>query len=247
MSISNARDVAATAIPSAPQVFTVPVGVRLMSLISVILLVTFSIFLAALAAASTTDSGPLALFLAVLTCFMAAVCGYVWRDLRGKWGLRVVLGNAAATLDLPAARSLIHRPPALHRTIFYADIAAVETRLEAYGSLGLKRIERAYVLRCRSGELLFLFEDRAINTELETSFFGGIAAALAARAGVDLHDLGMVERSGGVLGFWAKHTVEWGTPSLPLARQQQLRQRAARTGSLAMGIVVIGALLRLFG
>jgi hypothetical protein len=120
-------------------------------------------------------------------------------------GLRVVFDADAVTLDLPSGRSLIHRPPSQHLTVPYGDIAAVETRLEAYGTLGMEMMQRAYVLRRKSGALIFLFEDRALATGMRSSFFPEVAAELAARAGIALSDLGMVEGRGGFLGVWGTH------------------------------------------
>ncbi len=52
----------------------------------------------------------LGLFMMACAGLIAALTGYVWRDLRGKWGLRVVLDTDAVTLDLPAgARSFTVR------------------------------------------------------------------------------------------------------------------------------------------
>jgi len=70
-------------------------------------------------------------FTAAIAIFMAGLTGYVLRDLRGKWGLCVTLLFDRMILDLPAGRSLIHRPVAQHLTIPYSDVDAVETRLEA--------------------------------------------------------------------------------------------------------------------
>jgi hypothetical protein len=63
--------------------------------------------------------------------------------------------RAAVTLDLPAGRSLIHRPPAQHLTIPYANIDAIDARFEAYGTLGMEMMRRAYVLHRKGGELDF--------------------------------------------------------------------------------------------
>src|ERR1700689_4892790 len=52
------------------------------------------------------------LVFAPLAAFLSGLTGYVARDLRGKWGLHVALDAHALRLDLPAGRSLIHRPPA---------------------------------------------------------------------------------------------------------------------------------------
>src|SRR5208283_5215705 len=102
---------------------------------------------AALAGLVLVRQAVLGLFMTAIAGFLAALTGYVWRDLSGKWGLRLVLDEEAVTLDLPAGRSLIHRPPKQHLTIPYRDVASVETRLEAYGSLGMEMMQRTYVLR----------------------------------------------------------------------------------------------------
>jgi hypothetical protein len=186
-----------------------------------------------------------ALMVMACTCLMAALVGYVGRDLAGKWGLRLVLYNNAVALDLPSGRSLINRPPTQHLTVPYADIEAIETRLEAYGSLGMEIMQRAYVLRRKSGGLIFLFEDRALGTGMQSAVFGNIAADLAYRAGVPLRDLGMVEGKGGVLAVWGTHGVDWAAPSLPLARQLHLWRHSAATGTAAFVIIIIALAVRL--
>ena len=235
---------AATKVPAVRREFHLPLAPRLRSLFSVLLLGGVSVFMIAAAVYSVPQNWALGLFIAAIACFVAALTGYVFRDLSGKWGLRVVLDADAATLDLPAGRSLIHRPPSQHLTVPYADIASVETRLEAYGSLGMEMMQRAYVLRRKSGEPIFLFEDRALATGMRSSFFADVATELAARAGVALQDLGMVEGGGGLLGVWGTHAVDWGAPSLPLARQLRLWRHAASTGSLAIAIVIFAILVR---
>jgi hypothetical protein len=82
-------------------------------------------------------------FVAAVAIFMAGLTGYVLRDLRGKWGLRVELLADRMVLHLPGGRSLIHRPRTQHLTIPYADIDAVETRLEAYRTLGMAMMQRS--------------------------------------------------------------------------------------------------------
>ena len=65
------------------------------------------------------------------------------------------------------------------------------------------------------------FEDRALATSIETSFFADLAAELSVRAGVPLRDLGMVEGRGGFLVIWGTHAQDWAAPSLPPERQEQ--------------------------
>ncbi len=234
----------AAAAPGQRQEFRLPLVPRLLSGFAVLVLAGASLFLIGAAVFAVPQGWALALFIAACGCFVAALCGYVFRDLGGKWGLRVVLDADAVTLDLPSGRSLIHRPRSQHLTIPYADIAAVETRLEAYRSLGMEMMQRAYVLRRKSGALIFLFEDRALATSMRSNFFPAVAAALAARAGVGLRDLGMVEGHGGFLGVWGTHAIDWGAPSLPRAVQLRLWRHAASTGGLAIAIVLIAFALR---
>ena len=185
----------------------------------------------------------LGLFITAVAGFIGALTGYVWRDLRGKLGLRVVLGADAVTLDLPRGRSLIHRPPAQHLTIPYSDIAAIESRYEAYGTLGMEMMQRAYVLRRKNGDLIFLFEERALATGMASAMFAGIVKDLAVRAGVTIRELGTVEGKGGFLGVWGTHAPDWAAPAVPLSRQVRLWRHAASTGSLAISLVILVVLL----
>src|SRR5476651_973836 len=60
-----------------------------------------------------------ALIILPLVLFLAALTHYVWRDMRGKMGGRITLDSAGIGLDLPAGRSLVHRPPACHESVPY--------------------------------------------------------------------------------------------------------------------------------
>jgi hypothetical protein len=227
-------------------IFRTPLGPRLLTLFGVLVLGGVSAFVTLVAVfvllGKQWQLG--ALVLTPAACLLAGLTGYVARDLRGKWGLRVVLDAQSLTLDLPAGRSLIHRPPSQRITIPYADIEAIESRLEAYGSLGMAMMQRAYVLRCRNGELIYLFEDRAVATPFESSLFPKLAADIAARAGVPLRDLGMVEGGGGFLAVWGAHAPDWAAPALPLARQLWIWRHVAITGALAVLVPIIALIVR---
>jgi hypothetical protein len=229
--------------------FRPPLAWRLFSLFGVIVLAAVTIFMIVVAVVVFTEQGvAIGLFMMACAGFMGALSGYVWRDFRGKWGLRVVLDRDAATLDLPAGRSLIHRAPALHLTISYADIEAIDARFEAYGTLGMEMMQRAYVLHRKGGELIFLFEERALGTAMESSMYASIVANLAARAGITVRELGMVEGKGGFLGVWGTHAPDWAAPALPRQRAIRLWWHAASTGSLAISITILAILImRYFG
>jgi hypothetical protein len=230
--------------------FRTPIGPRLFTLFAVVMLGAASAFMTALAVFLLVRRQWVigALVVAPAACLIAGLTGYVMRDLRGKWGLRVTLQDRSLMLELPAGRSLIHHPPAQHCDIPYADIEAIESRLEAYGSLGMKMMQRAYVLRRRNGQLIFLFEDRAIATPYASGSLAPLAAAIAARAGVPLRELGMVEGRGGFLGVWGAHAADWAAPALSRERQNRIWRGVAITGALPIPIIVIALLLRgLFG
>jgi len=230
------------------RVFRPPLGVRLLSLFGLIFLAAVTGIMIVFAVLGFAMQWVVGLIMTTCAGLMGALTGYVWRDLRGKWGLRLVLDTDAVTLDLPAGRSLIHRPPAQHVTILYADIKAIDARFEAYGTLGMEMMQRAYVLQRKSGELIFLFEERALATTLESRMFADIVADLAARAGVTLRELGTVEGKGGLLGMWGTHAPDWGAPALPRERALRLWGHAASTGSLAISIAILAVLImRYFG
>lgn len=217
-----------------PRSFRAPLTMRLLSLFGVIFLALVSAIMVGFAVAGFAMQWALGLFMMALAVFMVVLTRYVWRDFRGRWGLRVELDADAVKLDLPSGRSLIHRPPTQHLTIPYADIEAIDTRLEGYRSQGMAIMQRSYVLHRKNGQLIFLFEERALATAFAVPMFSDIVAALVAKAGVKLRDLGMVEGRGGLLSAWGTHAPDWAAPSLSLAQQQQLWRRAAATGAAAV-------------
>lgn len=226
--------------------FRIPLGPRLLTLLAVLVCGGVSVFMTFLAVLClVSKQWALGALVMAVACFIASLTAYAARDLRGKWGLRVAMDADSLVLDLPAGRSLIHKAATQHATIPYADIEAIETRFEAYGSLGMRMMQRAYVLRRKNGELMYLFEDRAIGTPYRSSLFPKLVADIAARADVPVRDLGMIEGGGGVLGVWGTQAADWAAPALPLGRQRRIRRDVAITGALSIVAVVLALLLRL--
>jgi hypothetical protein len=229
-------------------VYRLPLGPRLASLFVVMLLAIVSVGMTVFAIWCVIEANwGVSLAVIASACVLAALTAYVARDWRGKWGLRVAMDADAVALDLPAGRSLIHRPPAQRLTISYADIEAIETRLEAFRSQKMTTMQRAYALRRKTGDemarLVFLFEDRAIGTPLESAYFTGIAAALAARIGVPVRDLGMVKGDGGLLSAWGTSAPDWAAPPLSAAQQELIWKDVAATGALPMMVFTLFAIL----
>jgi hypothetical protein len=229
------------------ETFRLPLFPRLFSLFGVVVLGGLTALMALLAILVLVNGEWAlgALVMAPLTGFMAYLTSYAASDMRAKWRLRVALEPDLLVLDLPAERSLIHHPGAEHVSIRYSDIETIESRLEAYRSLWMAMMQRSYVLRRKTGELIFLFEDRAIGTPFETSFFPSVAAEIVARAGVPLIGLGVVEGGGGALGIWGTHAPDWAAPSLSAARQRKIWRAVKTTGVLSIVVIVIALTVRL--
>jgi hypothetical protein len=226
--------------------FRTPLGPRLFTLFGALIVGGICAVMAAAAVyLLVVQQWALGALTLALAAFMAGLTDYVVKDLRGKWGLRVALEPDALVLDLPVGRSLIHRPPAQHLRIPYGEIEAIESRLEAYGTLGMAMLQRAYVLHRKDGQLIFLFEDRAIGTQFGRQIFTKLAADIAARTGAPLRDLGMAEGRGGFLAVWGTQPPDWAAPPLPMARQIRMRRRAAITGTLAIAVVILAVIVRL--
>ena len=233
---------------TAARVFQLPLGARLLSIVAVIFLIGVTGIMVCFAVLSITFHWALGLLLTACAGFIGALVGYCLRDLRGKQGLRIALARDAVTLDLPTGRSLVHRPPEQHLIIPYADIEAIEARWEGYRSLGMAMMQRAYVLRKRNDELIFLFEERAQGTRLASSYFADIVSEIITRAHVPLRDRGTVAGDGGFLGTWGTHAPDWAAPPLPRNLALRLWSRAATTGSLTMLATLLLMVMRwLFG
>lgn len=222
--------------------FRLPLVPRLLSLMAMVMLAATTALMIVIGIIVFPKQWQVGLAVTAVAGFLGALTGYVWRDLRGKWGLRVILDTDAVTLDLPAGRSLIHRPPAQHLVVPYADIAAIDARFEAYGSLGMAMMQRAYVLHRRDGELIFLFEERALATRLASSLFTDLVNDLARRTNTTLRELGTVEGKGGLLAVWGTHAPDWAAPPLPRDQAMRLWWHAATTGAFAMMIITFASM-----
>ena len=155
-----------------------------------------------------------------------------------------MLRPESVELFLPKNRSLIHATQRQQLTVPYSDIAAIETRLEAYPSFGMVNMQQPYVLRRKNGDTIFLFEERAVGTRLQSSYFGRLIDEIAARAGVGVRDLGMSEGRGGVLGVARTEAADWSAPALPVSRQTLLMRKAVNTGAFAILLVCFAFMVR---
>ncbi len=188
-----------------------------------------------------------ALGLLVFIGVMGALARLVWRDMRGKMAMSITLTDAGLTLRLPPGRSLIHDPPRVAETIAWGDVRAVETRLEMYGAQGMAMMNRVYRLTRRHGEPLFLFEERGLESNLQTASMRAIAEEIASRAGSNVRELGTFEGRGGFLGAWFSAPPGWSAAAVSRTRREVLRRRMAFTASgLSLAMVLVWLLRVVF-
>lgn len=179
------------------------------------------------------------LFLLVMAIFMGLLTRYCWKDLRSRQAWMVTLVPEALKLYLPAGRSIAHQLSTIHKDIRLDEIARIEKRLEAYRSIGMVNMLRSYALKLKTGEVIILGEDRALGTALRNEKLAKKMLPITSHAGLGIHDLGMVEGNGGILGIFNVEPPPWDAPSLGAKKQADLWRRAELTGSLTFTAVVV--------
>lgn len=190
-----------------------------------------------------SGSWPMGLGILILSAWTMVLTNYVWRDCRAKRGWQIEIEPGELHLDLPAGRSLMEAGRRERRFLEVSDVAAIETRLEAFRSFGMVNMQRNYGLRLKSGELIVLGEDRGLGTALDNESVGRMIETIAVKTGLPLRDLGMIEGNGGFLGVLFTSVPRWDVASLPANRQAALWRRAALTGGAAGTILLTGLLL----
>lgn len=178
---------------------------------------------------------------------MAAIARLVFRDMRGKFGGSITLTDTELVLRLPQSRSLTHDPPRCDLAIALSDVLCLETRSEIYGSQGMASMNQVYRLRRHSGDPVFLFEQRAVDTNLETASMKALADEIAARAGVQVRELGTFEGRGGVLGAWLTAPPGWTAAPVSAKRWESLQWKLVFTSSIGAVIGVLWLVRFLIG
>lgn len=192
-------------------------------------------------AAIFTATGEIALVITLAVC-SAVIIGlffYVLRDTRSKLKWRVTIGADALELDLPGGRSAFHRLDPVHTKVRYDEIAAVETRLEAYPSMGMVNINRAYALRLKAGDLIILGEDRGLNTALASATLTTAVGQMLEHGGLKARDRGMALGRGGFLCVLYTSPPPWDARNLSDKQQAELWRKAGMTGQIAQSAAFV--------
>lgn len=161
------------------------------------------------AAWTTGEALALLALLVALAAWFAVILRHLFRNLRGRWRGRIVLTDDALDLDLAGDRSLLHRTPRFVGRISLTDVAAIETRTEAYAGRRLAMVQQSWRIVRRTGEPIFLFEDRGLGSRLHDGSHAAVVRELAARGRIPLRDLGMVAGEIGFLGVLGARAPAW--------------------------------------
>ena len=191
--------------------------------VAALVLASTGLFLAALVLALLFSGnwGP-GLILLVLPVWMLGLTANVWRDCEAK--------------------RLAHQAR-VRLALDVKDVAALETRLEAFRSFGMANMQRNYGLRLTNGELIVLGEDRALATGMAEETMGQMVDTIVQKTGLPLVDLGMVEGHGGLFGLLFTSVPRWDTASMSVERMRALWQKTAMTGGLATVVIIAGLIL----
>jgi hypothetical protein len=200
----------------------------------------------ALFALGPEEQLPVGIIVGLCALVMVALGFYVWRDMQGKRGGRIILTDRGIELDLKRNRSLAHRSPPFKGEIIWRDIVSLDHRLEAYGAQGLAMMQRSYWLVPRSGAPILLFEDRGIDSPQETEPMTPVFEEIAKRGRIGMVELGMARGRGGIMGAWFAKAPAHDAQIMSPQDQAKLWNRVWLTGSiasLAIFVVWLGSLL----
>jgi hypothetical protein len=223
-----------------PPVLRVPASVRwtLAACLAMLLLLGAAI----LAALPPLNSLPGAAAFALLAGLAVgvALAWLIAAECVAAFHLRIELKAQSVSLRLPARRGHVLRR-ALADDIPYAAIDRVESRDEAFRTLGLVAIQTVYRLVLKDGSGTEVGADRQLRAPL----FGPAARAIAERCGQTVRHAGMVDAAPGLLAAFGTSAPAWNAPTLPAATARRRIDEAARA-SRNLGIfVVIVTILRL--
>jgi len=136
-------------------------------------------------------------------------------NLRGKLGLRVVLGpDASRSICRAGVRSFIGRRRST-RLFPTPTLRRSNRATKTYGNLGMEMMQRAYCVAPQERRAdLSVRGTRAEATGMASTMFADNRRRSGGRgAGVTIRELGTVEGKGGFLGVWGTHAPDWSAPA----------------------------------
>lgn len=162
---------------------------------------------------------------------------YVYREAAARSFARIRFDQETLHLRLPARRSFVHDAKR-DTSLPLSSIAAIEHRLESFrGSAGLV-LQHAYSILLKDGGRILLGADRAMLAP----FYAEAADAIAAKAGLTIRELGVVEANAGFLLLGGQSAPPWDSAPLP-APEAERRMRNAGIAWRVLGLLITAVLL----
>ena len=179
------------------------------------------------------DTIGLMIFSAIFTGLMALLGVQLYQSLRS----RVEFGDTAVRITLPQGSGATPMLRFINRDIPYSEIEAVETRRVLFGNAMAPVLLRATRLRTRDGQHVRLGNVNEDNVDPALPF-PEIGAKIAARAGCQVVDGGLVRRSieRRILGLIGRKTAIEESPPLSDTEMTEINGRHVR----AMRYLMIG-------
>ncbi len=142
--------------------------------------------------------------------------------------LAMAIGEKRLVLSLPGRRGTA-RLAAVRYDGPITAVTAIETRYEAFTFLGLTLIQQAFRLTFSDREPIVAGADRPGKPPL----FADACHAVAARRGLTVKNLGLVDGAFGIPVLVGPSVPDWSTPSLDAAAIEARWRGAARAARLA--------------
>ena len=225
---------------AAPLTFRASLGEKLFVTLTAVFMGVLALFMLVATVGGFVAGLWLGLLLLLVALVIIALTFLVAKEAVSRWRLYAHLEDGALTAVLPRRRGFIDQPRD-RVTIALADIERIETRYESFASIGVTTGQQAYAIVKRDGERVFLGADR----EWVPSFFGRLASEIAARAGLTVADLGMVDGDAGFLLVAGQSAPDWAAPSLSAPEIALRGRRRARTAAIMGGVVLLVVLAQL--
>ena len=178
---------------------------------------------------------------------LAAVVLYANRARVGAGAATIRRGAGAMQLILPANRALLHDSPAIDVSVKYADVAGIESRLEAYSAQRLAVMNRVTYLLRHAAEPRLLFEERGLRTLEDGAAMRKVIEEVAQRARVTLIDRGVQRAVGGVLMIWNVPPIDSSEPPLPDDIARETWETVRWSPTALQLLILVCVVLRMLG
>ncbi len=200
-------------------------GVRATLATLLFFMLTLEVFVASTAVGMIASEPTIAVILGLTFAAISPLALLIFTETAAAFRLTINVARDAIALRLPARRGHV-RHAVVSRTIPLAEIAAVETRAEAFTQIGTVAVQQAYRLVLGSGETIELGADRQFRAPV----IGDAARCIATRTGLEIGDRGMIDGAPGFLATVGTSVPDW--DAAPLSDTESTSRHSAAANAL---------------